>query len=228
MSAPTPEHIVPVVQHPTDVLVRARCLAASALVVFAGGDPELMERAEDLADGVEDRLTPSERRALAGEALERAEASRMSWQTVSADVLLWALGRRPDPPSGERAPDARAVIDNLVEQPEMTADDQLRPMRELRDFAREVRAWAWGTRDEQLVRTTGTTSIQQPVPDNERLIADHVDRSPSGEDLHVDGQPLRDIDDERLEQIIAINSERLRASRWLLAEAEWDAIALKV
>lgn len=228
MSVPTPDHIVPVVQHPADVLVRARCLAASALAVFAGGNPDLFERAEGLADGVEHRLTPLERRALAGEGLDGADASRMSWQTVSADVLLWALGRRPEAPSGERAPDAHAVIDNLIEQPEMTPDDHLRPMRELREFARDVRSWAWGTRDEQLVRSTGSTSIQQPVPDNARLIVDHVDRAPSGEDLFVDGVALRDIDDARLEEIIAINSERLRASRWLLAEAEWDAIALKV
>lgn len=228
MSTPTPDPIVPVVQHPADVLVRARCLAASALIVFAGGDEELVERAEDLVEDVERSMTLLERRALEGEALDGPEASRLSWQTVSAAVLLWAIGRRGAPPSGEHAPDARSVIDNLIEQPALTGEEHLRPMPELREFAREVRSWAWGTRDEQLVRSTGSTSIQQPVPDNARLIVDHVDRSPAGDDLVVDGGPLRDVDDARLDELIAINSERLRASRWLLGEAEWDAVALKV
>jgi hypothetical protein len=228
MASPTPDPIVPVVQHPADVLARARCLAASALVVFSGGDDELMRRAENLVDGIEASLTGLERRALDGEPLARPEASRLSWQTVSADVLLWAIGRNQAPPSGEHAPQARPLIDGLIAQPELSGDDHLRPMTELREFAREVRAWAWGTRDEQLVRSTGSTSIQQPVPDNARLIVDHVHRSPAGDDLVVDGVPLRDVDDSRLDELISINSERLRASRWLLAETEWDAVALKV
>lgn len=228
MALPTPEPIVPVVQHPSDVLARARCLAASALMVFADGDPELAGRAAELVAGVEPMLTGLERRALSGHPLEHPEAARLSWQTVSVDVLLWAVCRRAEPPSGERAPDARAVIDNLVERPELAGDDHLRPMSELRQFAREVRAWAWGTRDEQLVRSTGSTSIQQPVPDNARLAVDHVHRAPAGHDLVVDGGPLRDVGDARLDELIAINSERLRASRWLLGETEWDAVALKV
>ncbi len=217
------------VQHPADVLLRARGLAASALVAFAGGDEELLRRAERLVEGIEEALTPLERRALDGEPLDSADLSRLSWQTVSAAALLWSIGRRQVAPPGDEPPDARSVIDALIEQPELTRAEQLRPMAELREFARQARAWAWASRSEQLVRTTGSTSMQQPVPDNASVVPVFVDpNAPEDEDLIVDGGALRDVDDERLDVLISINAERLRAARWLLGEAAWDAVALRV
>ncbi len=225
-----PVHSLPVVQHPADVLLRARGLAASALVAFAGGDPELLDRAAGLAEGIEDALTPLERRALDGESLEPAELSRLSWQTVSAAGLLWAIGRRQVAPPGDEAPDARSVIDALIAQPDLTGQEQLRAMAELREFSRQARAWAWGTRSEQLVRTTGSTSMQQPVPDNASVVPIFVDPNSPPDDVErvVDGVPLRDVSDDRLDTLISINAERLRAARWLLGEATWDAVVLRV
>lgn len=226
-----PVHSLPVVQHPADVLLRARGLAASALIAFAGGDPELLERAAALATGIDQALTPLERRALDGDRLEPPELSRLSWQTVSAAGLMWSIGRRQVTPPGDEAPDARSVIDGLIAQPELTGEEQLRPMPELREFARHARAWAWGTRSEQLVRTTGSTSMQQPVPDNASVVpvfADPHSPADGGEELIVDGGPLRDVSDDRLDQLISINAERLRAARWLMGEASWDAVVLRV
>ena len=225
-----PVHSLPVVQHPDDVLRRARGLAASALVAFAGDDAELLARAAGLAHGVEAALTPLERRAVEGDRLEPFELSRLSWQTVSAAALMWSIGRRQVPPPGDEPPDARSVIDGLIERPDLTGEDQLRPMLELREFGRQARAWAWGTRSEQLVRTTGSTSMQQPVPDNASVVPVFVDPNAPTEDeeLLVDGAPLRDVSDERLDVLISINVERLRAARWLLGEAEWDSVALRV
>lgn len=212
------------------MLKRARALGASALVAFAGGDPELLDRAADLAEGIEDAMTPLERRALAVEVLEPFELSRLSWQTVSAAVLLWSIGRREVSPPGDEAPDARGVIDPLLARPELSTGDQLRPMPELRDFGRQARAWAWGTRSEQLVRSTGSTSMQQPVPDNASVVPVFSDQNAPGDEdeLVVDGGAMRDVADDRLDTLIAINSERLRAARWLLGETTWDAVALKV
>ena len=227
---PRPVHSLPVVQHPADVLLRARGLAASALVAFAGGNPELLELAGGLAEGMQEALTPLERRALDGQPLEPAELSRLSWQTVSAAGLMWSIGRRQIAPPGDEAPDARSVIDALIAQPELTGEEQLRPMAELREFARQARAWAWGTRSEQLVRTTGSTSMQQPVPDNASVVPIFVDPNAPADDeeLVVDGEPLRDVSDERLDALISLNAERLRAARWLLGEAAWDAVVLRV
>ena len=227
---PRPVHSLPVVQHPADVLLRARALAASALVAFAGGNAELLERAGGLVEGMEDALTPLERRALEGDLLESSELSRLSWQTVSAAGLMWSIGRRQVMPPGDEAPDARSVIDALIAQPELTGEEQLRPMPDLREFARQARAWAWGTRSEQLVRTTGSTSMQQPVPDNASVVPVFADPNAPADDeeLVVDGAPLRDVSDERLDTLISINAERLRAARWLLGEAGWDAVVLRV
>ena len=218
------------VQHPADVLSRARALAASALVAFADGDAELLRRAAGLADGIEEALTPLERRALEGDMLEPSELSRLSWQTVSAAALMWSIGRRQVAPPGDEPPDARSVIDALIAAPGLTGGDQLRPMADLRDFGRQARAWAWGTRSEQLVRTTGSTSMQQPVPDNASVVPVFADpNAPSDEEeLVVDGGPLRDVSDDRLDTLISINAERLRAARWLLGEAAWDAVVLRV
>ena len=226
---PRPVHSLPVVQHPADVLLRARGLAASALVAFASGDAELLRRAEGLAEGIEEALTPLERRALEGDPLEPAELSRLSWQTVSAAGLMWSIGRRQVAPPGDEAPDARSVIDGLIAQPELTGEEQLRPMADLREFARQARAWAWGTRSEQLVRTTGSTSMQQPVPDNASVVPIFVDPNapPDDEELVVDGSPLRDVSDDRLDALISINAERLRAARWLLGETGWDSVVLR-
>lgn len=212
------------------MLVRARALGASALVAFAGGDPTLLDRAATLVEGMHDSLTPLERRALEGDTLESFELSRLSWQTVSAAVLLWAIRRRDVSPPGDEAPDARGVIDPLLAQPELGADEQLRPMADLRDFGRQARAWAWATRSEQMVRSTGSTSMQQPVPDNASVVPVFADgNAPSDEEeLVVDGGHMRDVADHRLDTLISINSERLRAARWLLGETEWDAVALKV
>ena len=229
MSTPDQVKSVPTIQHPADILARARCLAASALVAFSGDDDNLRELADELAAGVRDALTPLERRAVDGASLDPAEMSRLSWQTVSAGVLLWSICRRDDPPESGFAPDAREVIDNVIEQPELTGDERLRSMTDLRAFARQSRAWAWGTREEQLVRSTGSTSIQQPVPDNANTVPVFADsNAPPREDLEVDGQPLREVDDGRLDELISINSERLRAVRWLLGESDWDAVALRV
>ena len=227
---PRPVHSLPVVQHPADVLLRARGLAASALVAFAGGDEELLDRAGGLAEGIEEALTPLERRALDNDLLEPTEVSRLSWQTVSAAALMWSIGRRQAAPPGDAAPDARSVIDALIAQPELTGADQLRPMADLREFGRQARAWAWGTRSEQLVRTTGSTSMQQPVPDNASVVPVFVDPNAPADDeeLVVDGSPLRDVSDDRLDTLISINAERLRAARWLLGEATWDAVVLRV
>lgn len=209
--------------------MRARCLAASALVVFARGDDEQIGLADDLADGLREALTPLERRALDGEPLDLIDASRCSWQTVSAGVLLWALHRLDEPPAGDQAPSARTVIDNLLDAPELTGQDQLRPMPELRRLAHEARTWAWGTRNEQLVRATGSTSLQQPVPDNAHAVPVFTrSDSPAEASFEVDGGPLREVDDARLDQLISINGERLRATRWLLGEATWDSVALSV
>ena len=218
------------VQHPADVLLRARALAASALVAFADGDPELLRRAAGLADGIEEALTPLERRALDGDLLEMSELSRLSWQTVSAAALMWSIGRRQVAPPGDEPPDARSVIDALIGSPHLTGEDQIRPMPDLREFGRQARAWAWGTRSEQLVRTTGSTSMQQPVPDNASVVPVFADpNAPSDEEeLVVDGGSLRDVSDERLDTLISINAERLRAARWLLGEATWDAVVLRV
>lgn len=226
----TPVHTVAVVQHPSDVLIRARCLAASALVAFAGGDGELLDLAAGLADGIWGELTPLERRALEEDALDPAELARLSWQTVSAGVLLWALGRAGAPPIGEQAPEARAVIDNVIEHPSLTAEDGLRPLAELRGFGREVRAWAWATRNEQLVRSTGSTSVQQPVPENANAVPVYADAAaPAGmDDLVVDGGHMRDVGEQRLDELLSINSERLRAVRWLLGETDWDSVPLSV
>ncbi len=210
--------------------MRARALGASALVAFADGDPELLERAAGLVEGIDEALTPLERRALAGDALESSELSRLSWQTVSAAVLLWSIGRRQVSPPGDEAPDARGVIDPLIAQPQLGAGDQLRPMADLRDFGRQARAWAWGTRSEQLVRSTGSTSMQQPVPDNASVVPVFADQHSPGDEegLVVDGGAMRDVADLRLDTLISINSERLRAARWLLGETAWDSVALKV
>ncbi|MDP9376494.1 MAG: DUF4272 domain-containing protein [Actinomycetota bacterium] len=226
---PSDSPIVPVVQHPTDVLVRARCLAATALVAFASGDDEQLDLADQLADGVQEALTPLERRALGGGVLESEQLSRLSWQTVSAGVLLWALQRLEEGPRGDHPPNAREVINNLLENPDLASEDNLRAMAELRTFSHEARAWAWATRNEQLVRSTGSTSLQQPVPENARAVP-VFSRSdaPTEAPIEVDGVPLREVDDHRLDQLISINSERLRASRWLLGEAEWDVVALSV
>ncbi len=170
------------VQHPADVLRRARGLASSALVAFAGGDPDLLRRAAGLAEGIEEALTPLERRALDGDPLDSGELSRLSWQTVSAAALMWSIGRRQVSPSGDEPPDARSVIDALIEYPELTGAEQLRLMPELREFARQARAWAWGTRSEQLVRTTGSTSMQQPVPENASVVPVFVDPNAPPED----------------------------------------------
>lgn len=226
----TPVHTVPVVQHPSDVLVRARCLASSALVAFADGDEELLDLAAGLADGIWGDLTPLERRALEDDPLEPGELSRLSWQTVSAGVLLWALRRASEPPAGERAPEARMVIDNVIEQPTLAPEDGLRPLTQLRAFGREVRAWAWATRNEQLVRSTGSTSIQQPVPENANTVPVYADAAaPAGmDDLVVDEGHMRDVDEQRLDELLSINSERLRAVRWLLGETDWDAVPLSI
>ena len=218
------------VQHPADVLSRARALAASALVAFADGDPELLRRAAGLTDGIEEAMTPLERRALDGDLLEASELSRLSWQTVSAAALMWSIGRRQVSPPGDEPPDARSVIDALIAHPDLTGEDQIRPMADLREFARQARAWAWGTRSEQLVRTTGSTSMQQPVPDNASVVPVFADpNAPSDEEeLVVDGGPLRDVSDDRLDTLISINAELLRAALWLLGEATWDAVVLRV
>ncbi len=57
---------LPVVQHPVDVLARARCLAASALVAIESRDTHVLGLAEALCSGVEGALTPLESRALRG------------------------------------------------------------------------------------------------------------------------------------------------------------------
>ena len=190
---------VPVVQHPLDVLARARCLAASALVAFAArSETELLDVAERLAEGVSNALTPLERRALAGDGLDGDDLARLSWQTVSAAVLLWALGRIPDAPPAERPPDARAVVESLLTHPALTGADRLRPVAELRAYASDAAAWTALTRREQLARATGGAS---PPPDH---------------DLRVDGAALADVDDARLDALTAMSAERLRAAGWLL------------
>jgi hypothetical protein len=121
------------------------------------------------------------------------------------------------------------VIDNVIDHPELSAEDSLRPMSELRSFAREARVWAWGTREEQLVRATGSTTLQQPVPENANAVPVFGDPdAPPPEELLVDGGALRDVDDRRLDELISINAERLRAARWLMGEAGWDDVALRI
>lgn len=226
-----------VVQHPLDVLERARCLVASALVAVGGEHPEVVPVVGELADGMGHALTPLERRALAGHPLESGELARLSWQTVSAAVLLWALRRLEDPPRGDRAPEGRTVVDRLLTEPTITGDDRLRPIGELRGCARHAGAWMWRVRDEQLCRATGRTSDEQAVARNARAVYLLDGRTaPVEEDLGVDGRALRDVDDRRLEELAAIGTERLRAARWLLggtigghrggfdADVAWDAV----
>ena len=146
---------LPVVQHPLDVLVRARCLAASALVAIAPDEAELHRKAEALVRGAEGGLTPRERRALRGEALDAAERALLSWQTVGAAVLLWALGRTATPPDENRAPDTREVVDHLLAGPVVTPSDRLRPIVELRCLARAAHAATARARAEQMARLNG-------------------------------------------------------------------------
>ena len=146
---------LPVVQHPLDVLLRARCLAATALVAIAPEQAELRAKAETLVQGAEQALTPRERRALAGPALDAAERALLSWQTVGASVLLWALGRTPAPPEEDRAPDTRQVVDRLLLGPVVAPPDRLRPIADLRGLARRAHAVSARARAEQMARLAG-------------------------------------------------------------------------
>jgi hypothetical protein len=146
---------LPVVQHPLDVVLRARCLAASALVAIAPDEPELRAKADALVRGAQGALTPRERRALEGDALDAAERALLSWQTVGAAVLVWALGRTSAPPGEDRAPDTRQIVDGLLLVPAVAPADRLRPIADLRRLARRAHAAAARARAEQLARLGG-------------------------------------------------------------------------
>ena len=59
------------------------------------------------------------------------DLNRLSWQGVSATVMLWAIGRIHGLPPVGTDPDENALIASVLAAPELSAGDRLRTLDEL-------------------------------------------------------------------------------------------------
>jgi hypothetical protein len=235
-------------RQPAEVAARAIVLASLlrrlALEDVSASDADhARNEAFDLREwlreqGLTAALTPEETVPFDLQVGQLAASARTetSWQAEGLAVLIWALGAGPTPIPGTTAELDRALTN--VPAPW----DAVRPWIELArllpesEIARErevAELWHWRANVEAL-RRQASTADRRDFEDAIRDVAAEAARagllhSTLDGDFALDRSPVRSVSAARLDELLVIATERLRAFNWLAGFGpSWDAVPLEV
>lgn len=183
-------------------------------------------------------LTDLERSVLEAPLGYIAESDRIavSWQIEALAALLWSLGRGPRLAPWHQADFAKSPLEIPApwdDSRTWTAEAALQPEETIARERDVAELWHWRATVESLSRSSSprdresfASAIGETVTEAEQsgLLATVI-----AGDFAVDEVPVRELPDDRIDDLLATTTQRLHALNWVCGfGATWDAVPLDI